>query len=347
MITEILDDLDFSAVENAAGQLGALPPGETFYSVAMNIIKGELDLSFGGIIRSLISPLFYELGTFSSLLREMVIIAILSALLSAISINLRGKNLTDMGFYAVYIIIVTMLLDSFLQCVSIMRAFAGNLARLVEASVPLMASLLLVSGNPASAAVFNPLAMVAAGIVQFVLRDIISPVLIFAIILEIVNNLSSRQMLSRLSELFKKGVKIGLMTLTGLFMGILTLHRISVPIVDNAAIRTARYATGSIPVVGQALSGAVDVVVLWSGTVKNSVLAAVIVVIILMCLPVIIKIAAFTIVYKFTAAVIEPICDKRISSAINTAGSLASLVLAACALSAASFVFMVMIMISL
>jgi stage III sporulation protein AE len=228
-----------------------------------------------------------------------------------------------------------------------MRIFAGNLARLVEASVPLMASLLLISGNPASAAVFNPLAMLASGIVQFALRDIIGPILIFAIILEIVNNLSARRMLTQLSELVRKGVKVGIILLTGLFMGILTLHRISVPIVDNAAVRTARYATNAIPVVGQALSGAVDVVVLWSGTIKNSALLTVIVVIVVMCIPTILKIAAFVIIYKITAAVIEPICDKRISTAINNVGSIASLVLAACVLAAFSFIFMVIILISI
>jgi stage III sporulation protein AE len=88
------------------------------------------------------------------------------------------------------------------------------------------------------------------------------------------------------------------------------------------------------------------VTVFWSGTIKSAVLVAVIVVIVLMCLPVIIKTAAFAVIYMLTAALIEPICDKRVVSAINTAGSLATLVLAACALSAVSFIFMVMIMIS-
>jgi stage III sporulation protein AE len=277
----------------------------------------------------------------------MVIIAVLSAVLTALSLSLKNKAVADLGFYVIYIIIVALLFDSFMQCVNVMRNFAGELGRLVEASVPLMVSLLLFSGNPTGAAVMNPLAVFAAGTVQVVLRDIIAPVLIFSAILEIVNNLSSREMLSRLTELAKKGVKISLGVLSGLFMGVLTLHRVTSPIVDGAAVKTARYAANAIPVVGQALTSAVDIAILWSDAAKSAVLAAVIIIIILMCLPIIIKTAAFTIIYKFTAAIIEPICDKRIVSAINAAGSLASLILAACTLAAVSFIFMVLIMISL
>ncbi|MCL2704552.1 MAG: stage III sporulation protein AE [Defluviitaleaceae bacterium] len=344
---QILDGLDLETVNNTARQLNALPAGETFGGVVLKIISGELELSFSELLKSLAAPLFSELGMFSALLKEMVVIAILSAVLSVISLSLRNKAVADLGFYVVYIIIVALLLDSFMECVAVMRSFAGNLARFVEASVPLMASLLLVSGNPSSAAVLNPLAMFAAGAVQFIIRDIIGPVLIFAAVLEIVNNLSAREMLSRLSEIIKKGVKITLAALGGLFAAILTLYRISTPIVDGAAIRAARYAAGAVPVVGQALSSAVDAAVFWSGAVKNSVLIAVIIVILLICMPAIIKTAAFAIVYKITAALIEPICDKRAVNAINAAGSLASLALAACALAAASFIFMVMIMISL
>ena len=340
---QLLEGLNFEAVDRAA----ALPPGESFYNVVMSILTGELDLGLGGVLGRLGSSLFSEIGILTSLLREMVIIALLSAILSAISLNLRSKAVADLGFYAVYMIIVALLLDSFLETVTIMRGFAGTLGNLVEASVPLMVSLLLVSGNPSSAAVFNPLAMFAAGAVQFIIRDVAAPVLIFAAVLEIINNLSQREMLSRLAKLIRTVVKTGLGALAGLFAGVLTLHRIGAPIVDGAAVRAARLAVNAVPVVGQALSGAVDTAALWSGAVKNSVLTAVIVVIILLCLPVIVKLLAFVIAYKLTAALIEPICDKRVSAAINAAGDLAALALGACALAAAAFVFMAMVMISL
>ena len=135
--------------------------------------------------------------------------------------------------------------------------------------------------------------------------------------------------------------------MTGLFASLLTFHRITAPIIDNTAIRAARYAVNAVPVVGQALSGAVDVAVLWSGAAKSAIMTTVIIVIVLICMPVIIKTAAFSIAYKITAAIIEPICDKRVVNAISAAGTLASLALAACALATAAFIFMVMIIISL
>lgn len=339
---QILDGLDFGAIDRAAAL-----PGGSVYDVAMQILTGELDLSLGGVVASLLAPLFAEIGVMGALLRELAIIAILSAVLSAVSQNLRSKAVSDLGFYVVYMIVVALLVDSFMECIFIMRDFAGTLGRLVEAAVPAMISLVLVSGNPTSAALFNPLAMFAAGAMQFVIRDIVAPILVFGAVLEIINNLTAREMISRLASLARTLLKTGLAALAGLFAAVLTLHRISAPIVDGAAVRAARFAVNAVPVVGQALSGAVDTATLWSGAVKNSVLTAVIVVIVMICIPVIIKLLAFTIAYKITAALLEPICDKRVCSAISAAGSLASLALAACALAAASFVFMVMVMISL
>jgi len=347
MPTNMLDTLDFTSVDNVSTQLVALPRGESFSSVALSILRGDMDLTLGQTLSSLLSPLFQEVGIMAHLLRDMVIIAILSAVLSALAINLKNKSVSDMGFYVVYIIVIALLLDSFLRCVRLMQGFSDDLSRIVEASVPLMTSLILLSGNPASAAVLNPIAMVAAGLMQFVLRDIIAPVLIFTAVLEIVNYMSAREALSKLVDLVKKAVKVSLVVLTGLFAGVLMLQRVSAPIADGAAVRMARYGVGAIPVVGQALSGAVNVAVYWSDAVKNSVLTTVIIVIVFMCLPVILKITAFILAYKITAAIIQPICDKRVVNAVNTVGSLASLVLAACALAAMSFIFMVMVMISL
>jgi len=340
-----MDNLDMSAMDNIAGF--GLPGQVGFTDVVVQILRGELDTSFGGIVQSIVTPLFSQLSVFMGLLREMVLIIILGAVLTVLSISLKSKSTSDLGFYIIYIIVVSILLSSFITAVGVMQEFSAGLARIVEAAVPLMASLLLVSGNITSAAIMNPLAMLAAGTMQIVLRDIIAPALIVTAILEIVNHMTERELVSKLAELLRKLIKYALFTLAGLFMGLLTLHRLSAPILDNAALRTARAASGAIPVVGQALSGAVDLAVLWADTVKSSVLTGVIIVIIVMMMPILIKAVAFVFAYKLTAAIVEPICDKRIVKAINAAGSLASLVLAACALAMVSFLFMVMLMISL
>ena len=348
VINEQLNSLDFNEIDgvirSSEASLGA---NAGFLDVILKVIKGELDLSPESMIKTLGGTLFAEVKGFLSLMKDMIIIAVLSAVFRAMSASLRTRNVSELAFYVNYIIAVTILLQSFMGAISIMRGFISELCRLIEAAVPLMTNLLLTSGNPASAYVFNPIIMFGINGAELLIRDIAAPVIIFAAVLEIVNNISEREMLGKFAQLIKKGLSIGLKALAGLFAGVLSIQRLSAPIVNNAAVRTAKAAVGVVPVVGQALTGAVDAVLYWSGAVKNGVMTAVIIFIILICLPVVLKLAAFVVVYKLTAGLIQPICDKRIVNAINAAGSLAAIVLGACTLAAVMFVFLMIIIISL
>jgi stage III sporulation protein AE len=67
----------------------------------------------------------------------------------------------------------------------------------------------------------------------------------------------------------------------------------------------------------------------------------------LVCAVPIIQLAAFTLVYKLTAGLIQPICDERIVKAVNAAGSLVGLMLGVCVLLSVTFVFSVIIVLSL
>ncbi|MDR1703791.1 MAG: stage III sporulation protein AE [Clostridiales bacterium] len=344
---EMLSDLDFNEMNGIIDKTGGLQNGDGFLDTAVKAIKGELDLSLSGIASALLEAMFREVKAFSGLMKELLAVALLSAVLGALSGGLRVKSVGELGFYVCYIITVTLVLSSFADCMTVLGDFTGELCKLVIAAAPLMAGTLLASGNPSAAAVFNPAAMFAAGGLELIIRDIATPLLIFSAILKVVGNIAGGDTLGRLSELLKKCVSIGLKVLAGLFVGILSLQRASVPIIDNAAVKTAKFAVNAIPAVGQALTGAVDAVVYWSGAVKNGVMIAVIIAIFFMCLPAVLKMAAFVIIYKLTAALAQPICDKRVISAVDGAGSLAAVALGAAALSAVVFIFMMMIMISI
>lgn len=131
-----------------------------------------------------------------------------------------------------------------------------------------------------------------------------------------------------------------------IFISILSLQRITTPILNNAITKSAKVAVNFVPVVGQALTGAVDAVLYWSGAVRGGVMAAVIILIIIMCGAPILKIIAFIFVYKMTAGIVQPICDERIVKAIDSAGTFAALILGVCVVISVMFIFMIMIVLS-
>lgn len=347
MLQEQMDLLDFSDISGVIDKSQNSEISKIkITDLVMQAIKGEIDLSPKSIINMLTSSLFSEVYSLVSLMRHMIAIAVLSAFFKAFSSSFKSNSVAELGFYVNYIVIIAVLLSSFTICVGIMQSLCGELCDLMLAAQPLMLSLVVMSGNLASSYAFNPVLLFFTTFIANMLQMFITPTIITAAVLQIVSYISEREMLQKFSDLIRTVVSWGLKAAAVVFISILSLQRISTPIVNNAITKSAKVAVNFVPVVGQALTGAVDAVFYWSGAVRSGVLVSVIILIIIMCGAPILKIIAFVFVYKMTAGIVQPICDERIVKAIDSAGTFAALILGVCVVISVMFIFMVMIVLS-
>lgn len=347
MLQEQMDLLDFSDISGVIDKSQNSEISKIkITDLVMQSIKGEIDLSPKSIINMLTSSLFSEVYSLVSLMRHMIAIAVLSAFFKAFSSSFKSNSVAELGFYVNYIVIIAVLLSSFTICVGIMQSLCGELCDLMLAAQPLMLSLVVMSGNLASSYAFNPVLLFFTTFIANMLQMFITPTIITAAVLQIVSYISEREMLQKFSDLIRTVVSWGLKAAAVVFISILSLQRISTPIVNNAITKSAKVAVNFVPVVGQALTGAVDAVFYWSGAVRSGVLVSVIILIIIMCGAPILKIIAFVFVYKMTAGIVQPICDERIVKAIDCAGTFAALILGVCVVVSVMFIFMVMIVLS-
>lgn len=347
MLQEQMDILDFSDVSDviSKSQNSEIRKIE-IKDLVMQAIKGEIDLSPKNILNMITSSFFSEVNSLISLMKHMIAIAILSAFFKAFSSSFKSNSVAELGFYVNYIVIITVLLSSFSICVGIMQELTNELCDLMLAAQPLLLSLVVMSGNIASSYVFSPVMLFFITFLANFLQMFITPTILMAAVLQIVNYISEREMLQKFSDLIRIIVSWGLKMIAIIFISILSLQRITTPILNNAITKSAKVAVNFVPVVGQALTGAVDAVLYWSGAVRGGVMAAVIILIIIMCGAPILKIIAFVFVYKMTAGIVQPICDERIVKAIDSAGTFAALILGVCVVISVMFIFMIMIVLS-
>lgn len=347
MLQEEINMLDFSDI---SGVIDKSQYSEVrkikITDLVMQAIKGEIDFSPKNIINIIGNSFFGEINALLSLMRHMIAIAVLSAFFKAFSSSFKSNSVAELGFCVNYIVIITVLLSSFTICLGIMEDLVTEICDLMLAAQPLMLSLVVMSGNVASSYAFSPVMLFFTTFIANFLQLFIVPAILSGAVLQIVTYISEREMLQKFSELIRAAVSWGLKMTAGIFISVLSLQRVSTPILNNVAVKSAKTAVTFVPVVGQALSGAVDTVFYWAGAVRSGVLVAVIVLIIIMCAAPILKIAAFVFVYKMTAGIIQPICDERIVKAIDSAGAFAALVLGACALVSAMFIIMTIIVLS-
>lgn len=127
-----------------------------------------------------------------------------------------------------------------------------------------------------------------------------------------------------------------------IFISMLTIRGFTAESLDIVTAKTAKFAVDNfVPIVGKAISEAIATVAGYSILLKNAVSSLGLIIVIAIVLVPIIKIFIMATMYRLTAAIIEPISDNRIVSAISSVGD--SLILIMSCVIVVSVLFFVMI----
>lgn len=161
------------------------------------------------------------------------------------------------------------------------------------------------------------------------ITTVILPVLLISTAISIVSNLSDKVQAGKLAKFFKSGIIWILGTIISVFVTIISLEGNLTSSVDGLAAKGIKGAvTNIVPVVGKTLGDSVDAVLGSASLLKNSIGIVGLVIIIGICITPIIKLTIFTITYKFTAAICEPIADKKIINLLEQIGETFKVLLA-------------------
>jgi stage III sporulation protein AE len=174
---------------------------------------------------------------------------------------------------------------------------------------------------------------------SFGIRDFIVPAILLAVAMEMADHISEKPMLSRYAELFRQGITWALKGTAIVFMLLLSLQKVGGGAINGLAAKTAKIAVGSIPVVGDVMGGAVETAAAVAGTLKSGTLAAAAIFLLLLCIPLLVKLAVILLVFKVTAAAAEFICEERLVECISAAGDYTALLLGVVFLTEGMFLF--------
>lgn len=99
-------------------------------------------------------------------------------------------------------------------------------------------------------------------------------------------------------------------------LGINVIQGMCVPIVDSLKTTAIKKAINFLPGFGTGVNAVTQVLLGTGSLIKNGIGAAALVIIVVICLTPIIKLVIFSLMYQGTAALIQPISDKRIIQCI-------------------------------
>ena len=287
-------------------------------------ITGKIDNDT--IIKSIVSLVGKEVLNCATVLGSILVIIIIHSILKSISEGLENKNVAQITYYVQYILIVTLIMANFSDILQMVKTSIQNLVGFMNSLVPLLITLMLTTGNFASAGILEPIIITFIG--NFI-TTILLPFVLISTALAIISKVSSRIQVDKLSKFFNSTVVWTLGVVLTLFVGIISVEGSLSSTVDGITAKTTKAAVSNfIPVVGKILGDAVDTVMGCSNILKNAVGIVGVVVVIAICVGPIIKLAILMGLYYLAGAVCQPIADEKIVKLLEEMGNTFKMLLA-------------------
>ena len=279
-------------------------------------VKGRYPFNFESILNNLFKFFFNEIYLNAGILVRVVLVAVILALLKNLQTSFMGKSASEIAFFAAYTVMVSMLMVSFEKASGWGIGVINDMSDFMFSSFPVLVALLAASGNFLSAGVVKPLVVAAVNIAVMLLKNIFIPMIILSTVFSVLNNISDKIQLSYLADTFRKICTWGLGLVTTVFVNFIAIQSAVSGTADGVTGKTVKFAINSLPVVGKYLSDATDTVMSCSFLIKNTAHAAVLTVILFICIVPVLRIFALALLYRLTAVIVEPISDKRITNCI-------------------------------
>jgi stage III sporulation protein AE len=158
--------------------------------------------------------------------------------------------------------------------------------------------------------------MAAVAAVEWLCGRFLLPGVKLYVLLILGSHVVKEPLLTRAAKLLEKCVGWSLKTLLGLVVGLQFLQSMILPYADSVGRRGIWQFVKMIPGLGQGAGAAAQMVLGAGVLVKNAIGGAAMVVLAVISLLPVIKLAVLMVMYHLAAAVMQPVCDRRMVSCV-------------------------------
>lgn len=303
-------------LDSAKGYTLEIFPDLDIMQLFSNSITGDIGniFNFNRIEKLLLS----ELSIAIQLMASVLIIVIIHSIFKAIIENLGNSTASQIVYFIQYLIIVTVVVNSFVSILDITKEAINNIVSFMNLLVPLLITLMLTTGTLVTTSVVQPILLFMINFIGMFINNFLVPLLLISISISVVSNISDKIQIDRLSKFFKSSIVWVLGIVLTIFVCTLSIEGTLSSSVDGITAKTAKVAVSNfIPVVGKIMGDTVDSVIGCGNILKNSVgTIGVIIILGIVILP-IIKIGVLWISFKMTSAVCEIVADQKIVKLIE------------------------------
>ena len=291
------------------------------------LIKGEKVLSEDTVQEMVHSFLFSGLEKEKSLLIKILLLILLSAVLANFADVFESGQIGDICFYIVYLLLFILLMDSFSSVTRSVQQTITWMAEFMRGLAPAYFLTISIAAGSSTAAVFYEGVLILTWLIQEVILNLLFPGACLYVLISLINNLSKEEMLGKMAELLDTAVSWGLKTLLGMVVGLQVVRGLIAPVMDTLKRSALGKAAGALPGVGNAVNMVTELVLTSAVLVRNCLGVVILFAFVAAGAGPVIHYGILSLLYRFLAAIAQPVSEKRIVDSLATMGEGCALLL--------------------
>lgn len=319
-LDKIMEELELDDVDESVSQIDELPEKVSFGDMVQAFINEGTDGIDAAVICEYVFDLFfYEISAARPMFMQLICISLLFALFGKLLVT-KQNYVSELGFFSVYTGIMLLLLQSFSLIGTVVEDGVENMVSFMTAFIPTYATTLFLSGNAMSAGAFYEMAFGLIYLLELGMKFLFLPGVAVFVLLLMMDNFFEETKLSKIAQLFEDGIRLLLKVGLAAVAGLGVVQSLLAPARDRLSTSGIYHGLEAMPGVGNTIGAAGEILVGCAIMIKNSVGAAALVLLMMLCFAPVLKVFCFYAMYRLTSALLWPFCDKRIAQCVHDVG---------------------------
>lgn len=312
-----LDNIDLSPFDEFSDISNELFENLTFKEKVEQLLTGggvDAKEYFNKILNLIFSNLCEMIPIMATVLGVVLLYGVLGIIKSGFLNEETKKVITMALVLSVMAVIMTFVTKLTVNAKEVMESLKSQM----YVSFPVFLTLLFASGGTTSTATLQPILYFLSVVISDIITNVVLPLFLFSLAVNFLSSISSDVKFTKLAE-FAKTLSMYIIGVSlTVFTAVISISGAFASGYDGVLYKTAKYAVGaSVPIVGEYVKDGLDLVILTSVQIKNTVGIASLLLFLGTAISPILSIFVASLLLKGVGALAESFADEKIGGFLD------------------------------
>lgn len=299
----------------------------SFTDLMKELLEGDWKQALSRLLEAARYGLLTENSRSVRFLAQAAALGVLGAVFSQAAAVFPSSRVAETGFFITYLLVFICLTAGFFTSMDTASNVADSIFDFMRVLLPSFFLAVAFAGGSISAAAMYSSVLAGVGAADFLCGTVLLPMVKVYVLLVLAGNLSREPFITRLTGGVESGIRWALKTVTGIFLGLQMIQTMILPFADSVKRAGIQKAVSVIPGVGAGAEAILQVAVGSGVLVKNTIGGGAVAAMVILAAAPVVKLMIFMLLYRAAAALMEPVCDKRLTACAEGMGKAHQLLL--------------------